>query len=205
MLKLKKLLMCKRSRHRYRGGISGLVKLTLAALFLGCSISVYAQNGEQNNSVGEDAVDAVTQPFSDFNLRNRDIPLILLRVQSAPYEMEGDVNCDTLSREIADLDSVLGPDADSPPDKDGIINKGLNLGGHVIGGFIPFRGLVRQLSGANAERRRWEAALYGGIARRSYLKGYAKASRCLSPEEASIQSAEQILGLDQMDQNESND
>lgn len=63
--------------------------------------------------------------------------------------------CPANQAEIARLHTVLGPDADAPSDNDGVVNKRWNLAGNLQGGFIPFRGLIRQLSEANAERARW--------------------------------------------------
>ena len=178
-----------------RGGKRGSILLALAVLVFVCPIPAFAQSGEKKDSVGEDAVDAVTQPLSDFNLRSKEIPLILQIAQAAPYDLETIEDCSALNTEIGRLEEVLGPDADAPADKEGLVNKGLQLGGNVLGGFIPFRGLIRQISGANAERAKWESAIYAGVARRSFLKGYAKGLKCATPEEAAVQSAEEILGL----------
>lgn len=178
-----------------RGGKRRSILLPLAACVCVWSSPVLAQNGEKKDSVGEAAVDAVTQPLSDFNLRSKDIPLILQIAQAAPYDLESIDGCLSLDAEIARLEEVLGPDADGPAGKEGLVNKGLQLGGNVLGGFIPFRGLIRQISGANAARAKWEAAIYAGVARRSFLKGYAKGVKCPTPEEAAVQSAEDVLGL----------
>lgn len=149
--------------------------------------------------MGEDAVDAATQPLADLNLRKKEIPLILQIAQTAPYDFASMDGCPALNREITRLEEVLGPDADAPADKDGLVNKGLQLGGNVLSGFIPFRGLIRQISGANAERAKWETAIYSGVARRSFLKGYAKGLGCANAEETAVQSAEEVLGLNKLE------
>ncbi|QUL38362.1 hypothetical protein [Erythrobacter sp. JK5] len=171
--------------------------LTLAAsaLFAVFAAPVHAQSGEKHDSVGEDAVDAVTQPLSDLNLRSKDIPLLLTLAQQAPYDLTNLDDCDALRGEVGRLDEVLGPDADAPQDEEGLVNKGLKTGGNILGGMIPFRGLVRQLSGAKAEEKRWEAAIYAGVARRSYLKGYMAGKSCLTSEEETIRSARDVLNL----------
>lgn len=155
-----------------------------------------AQSGMQQDSVAEDAVDAVTQPLSDLNLRSRDIPQVLLTAQDAPYELAGMEECSALREEVARLDRVLGPDADEPEERAGLVNRGLRTGGKILGGMIPFRGLVRQISGAKAVEKRWEAAVYAGVARRSFLKGYMAGKDCETAEEAAIRSARDILGMD---------
>lgn len=179
----------------HRGGKRGSMLLALAVLFAASPSSALAQGGEKKDSVGAEAVDAVTQPLSDLNLRTKDIPLILQIAQAAPYDLASLDGCRAVHSEIERLEQTLGPDADAPEADEGLVNRGLQLGGNLLSGFIPFRGLIRQISGANAEQARWEAAIYAGVARRSFLKGYAKGMGCAAPEEAAIQSAEQVLGL----------
>lgn len=156
---------------------------------------VSAQSGIQQDSVAEEAVDAVTQPLSDLNLRSKDIPQILLTAQEEPYDLVGMEECSALRTEVARLNEVLGPDADEPDDEAGLLNRGLRTGGNILGGMIPFRGLVRQISGARAEEKRWEAAVYAGVARRSFLKGYMAGKGCETAEEASIRSARNVLEM----------
>lgn len=170
--------------------------LALAIFALGVAATpANAQNGEKKDSVAADAVDAVTQPLSDLNLRSKDIPIVLTRAQSGPYDLTGLSECSEVRSEIAHLDEVLGPDADAPPEDGGVLNKGLKIGGNVLGGFIPFRALVRQLSGANAQRARWEAAIFAGVARRSFLKGVAFAKQCKTSDEIALKSAENVLKM----------
>jgi hypothetical protein len=160
-----------------------------------------AQNGEKGDTVAEDVLDAVTQPLEDFNLRSKDIPQLLISAQSAPYDLgavsnsDGTGNCQSIQQQVLLLEEVLGADADREPDKEGLANKGLQVGGSLLSGFIPFRGVVRQISGANAQRARMNTAIYAGIARRSYLKGYAQGLGCGTVDEIAVQSAEDLLGL----------
>lgn len=184
------------SHRSYRDGKRRSMLLALAACGGMLTTPALAQNGAKRDSIGKDAVDAVTQPLSDLNLRGKDIPSVLLVAQASPYSLDRGTDCASLYREVGRLDEVLGPDADEEADSEGLINKGLKVGGNILGGLIPFRGLVRQLSGANAERARWQAAIYSGIARRSFLKGFAKARLCTPPQEAAVRSAEQVLGLE---------
>lgn len=183
------------SEHRGGKRRSMLLALSVCAASLAICSPAAAQGGQKNDSVGGDTVDAITQPLSDLNLRSKDIPLILETAQEAPYDLSGIEGCGAVNDEIRRLEDVLGPDADAPPDKEGIINKGLKLGGKFLGGFIPFRGVVRQLSGANAERAKWQAAIYAGVARRSFLKGYARGLGCEIGEQSAVQTAEEVLGL----------
>lgn len=179
------------------GGGRTLRGVALAASLglLNVSIPASAQSGERQDSVGEDAVDAVTQPLSDLNLRNKEIPLILQLAQDEPYNLSELKGCDAIRTEVTRLDQVLGPDANEPAERVGLVNRGLRTGGNVLGGMIPFRGLVRQVSGAKAEEKRWETAIYAGVARRSFLKGYMAGKSCETIEEASIRSARDVLGM----------
>lgn len=177
--------------------IRGPIRLvcTVAAFIILTSAPAAAQSGAQQDNIGEDAIDAVTQPLSDLNLRSKDIPIILTLAQREPYNLETMDNCINLRTEVARLDDVLGPDANEPAEKAGLVNKGLRAGGNILGGFIPFRGLVRQLSGARAEEKRWDSAIYAGVTRRSFLKGYMAAKQCESSEDVSVNSARELLGL----------
>ncbi|WP_152553448.1 hypothetical protein [Erythrobacter longus] len=169
------------------------MSLTLSLLSPG---TAHAQSGAKEDSIGEDAVDAVTQPLSDLNLRSKEIPLILTLAQEEPYNLTEVAGCDAVRTEIARLDAVLGPDANEPAERRGLVNRGLQVGGDVLGGMIPFRSIVRRLSGARAERKRWEAAIFAGVARRSFLKGYLAGQACETPEEASVETARDVLGME---------
>lgn len=178
---------------RQRHGHPLVVAASLALFTFATPVA--AQSGMQQDSVGEDAVDAVTQPLSDLNLRSKDIPQILLTAQAEPYDLMGMEECSAVRTEVARLNDVLGPDADEPEDEAGLLNRGLRVGGDVLGGIIPFRGIVRRVSGARAAEKRWEAAVYAGVARRSFLKGYMAGKGCETAEEASIRSARDVLGM----------
>ena len=167
----------------------------LAMLALIFAVPAVAQNGEKRDSVGQDAIDAVSQPLQDLNITGKDIPDILLAAQAEPYSLAGLSECKAIRGAIADLDEVLGPDADVPQEAGSLANSALRAGGNIIGGFIPFRGVVRQLSGANDREAKMEAAVFGGVARRSFLKGFATGKECASRDEIAVESAEDVLGL----------
>lgn len=176
----------------------GIGSLLLAAVAAGmaCTTPAAAQSGAPQDSVGQEALDAVTQPLSDLGLRSREIPLILLAAQGAPYDLSGMATCDQLRGEIVLLEDTLGPDADAvDAEGKGLVNRGLQAGGELLGDFIPFRGLVRRVSGARAHEARWEAAIYAGVARRSFLKGVLAGRECPTMEEQAVSSARDLLGL----------
>ena len=85
-----------------------------------------------------------------------------------------------LEAEIAKLDTALGADYDiAGKEKTGVSGKGVAKG--LVGSIIPFRGLVREVSGAAGDKRKAEAAVRAGLARRSYLKGLGQGKGCKYP------------------------
>ena len=51
----------------------------------------------------------------------------------------------------------------------------------MVGSFIPFRGLIREISGANEQERKLQLAIYAGSTRRSFLKGVGYQRGCPWP------------------------
>ena len=176
---------------------SWLRTITFLAGGFGLSIVMspaYAQNGERQRTVVGAAGDAVTKPLEDLNLKSRKIPTALQLAQAAPYRTDGLQECSSLQIAIQDLDRVLGPDADDVADQAGVARSALDAGGNFLSGFIPFRGVVRTLSGANKKRADMLAAIYAGVARRSYLKGFRAAKGCLKSGEFPNVSADTLGG-----------
>lgn len=142
----------------------------------------FAQAGGKEPTTGERAKGIATQPLEDLNLHKEKIPDKLLTVQEDPYSLKGIRTCKQINGEIVELDAVLGPDVDAD-DSDGpkTVDRVIDVGGSLLGSIIPFRGVVREVTGANAERRRYQTAIYSGVTRRSYLKGMGKARGCKAP------------------------
>ncbi|MFN4025609.1 MAG: hypothetical protein ACK4MQ_12330 [Hyphomonas sp.] len=133
--------------------------------------------------------DAALSPLEDFNLRRQEIPALLAPLKH-PYIQPDDFSCDEIAAKIAELDSVLGPDSDAATEderrrSEQIANaaSGAALGVVESGatGWIPFRGLVRQASGAAGHERKVVRAYTLGAQQRSYLKGYGLALGCEAP------------------------
>lgn len=166
-------------------------------LALAMSVSAaMAQEGKKPDSIEEEAVDAVTAPLSDLNLRKKRIPPILRIAMAQPYALDGFANnCPAIARELSRLNEVLGPDADEEREGEGLINKGLEQGSKILYDFIPFRSMIRRLSGAKKHQAEWREAIYSGVARRSFLKGYALGIGCDLEKEQKPQSPQEVLGL----------
>lgn len=127
--------------------------------------------------------DAVATPASDLNLKKDTIPPLLLTAQVKPYTLVGLNRCPDLAAAVTELDVVLGPDIDLPADGKTGVTAG-RVAQAAVGSFIPFRGLIREISGANEQERKIQAAVQAGFARRAYLKGVGEARGCLYPARA---------------------
>jgi hypothetical protein len=71
---------------------------------------------------------------------------------------------------VGQLNGVLGEDVDSARKRGKAVIPG-KVAQDIVGGIIPFRGVVREITGANAESRALQQAIYAGFARRAFLKG----------------------------------
>ena len=127
--------------------------------------------------------DAVTQPAKDVNLKKEEIPERLLEIQDAPYDLSGMDRCTAILAEIQDLRPLLGPDVNEDPHLSRAEKRERSVSrvaGGLLGGLIPFRAVVREVTGANAAEQRYRKALSAGFARRSFLKGVAFSRGCMT-------------------------
>jgi hypothetical protein len=150
--------------------------------------AVRSSNDDQSNSWG----DAVMAPLEDLNLRKHEIPEILTLATTKPYDLTGLDNCEAIASEVTKLDSLLGADFDEPPapeDSRTLREKGGEAAGDVARGsvrnatrsIIPFRGLVRQMTGAQRHQKELDTAIQAGKVRRAYLKGVGMNKNCAPP------------------------
>ena len=151
----------------------------LSALALVLPAALHAQAGAPEESTVKDTANSVTEPFD-----GKEVPPKLEAIQGAPYSLAGLGKCAAIIREITELDAVLGPDVNEQVDKDRAKKREETAGrvaGSVAGSIIPFRGLIGEVTGANAERRRYAAAVYAGTVRRGFLKGVGLERGCKAP------------------------
>lgn len=130
--------------------------------------------------------DALKQPLKDLNVMQGDIPPVLLSVRSAPYAQPAADDCPTLNGEIAELDHLLGPDFDAAPAKDETTSKiasqtVLGATRDTASSWIPFRSVVRRITGAEKRNRTISQAQLAGSVRRAYLKGMGQKMGCEYP------------------------
>ena len=127
-----------------------------------------------------DVMDVARTPLEDFNIKSEDIPEVLLAAVLNPYEDTGISSCNDVVSRIAILDNVLGPDFDIPQEERANISAG-RVAKTVVGSFVPFRGIVREVTGANKKRNERRLAFTAGMVRRGYLKGMGEARGCSYP------------------------
>ena len=164
--------------------------LALAAMLLGaCQTTSVARSPATDASELVDPKDdfgeAVMQPFTDFNITRDPIPAQLQAAAKGPYAVPADASCETLARQVRSLDSALGPDLDAPrTDEAGGVDASSFAAGalrSLTTGWIPFRGVVRRLTGAEAHAREAREAILAGAVRRAYLMGLGERSACVAP------------------------
>ncbi|GGD44148.1 hypothetical protein [Croceicoccus pelagius] len=163
-------------RHIRR--LAGLSALSLALAPLA---GAQAQSPVDPNVKAEDIP---MQPLRDLNLAGEDLPPLLLDIGADPYSTGGLTSCQHIERAIADIDLLLGADIDDPNERSDL-QKGVNsagrIAGSLLGGLIPFRGVVREISGAKAEQRRLRVLVNAAMVRRGFLKGIGLARECPWP------------------------
>ncbi len=177
---------------------TALISLTFA-IVSGCATT----SGTDPNSTGseesatdrlarntEDGLpDAALTPLSDLNLKRTKIPATLKAIKN-PYNVDPDISCAQIAIEVEELNGILGRDWDvPPPDKkklkeqaaDGASTALLDAIASGAGGFIPYRGVVRQISGASSHQKKVIKAFERGGHRRTFLKGLGLLKGCDSP------------------------
>jgi hypothetical protein len=134
----------------------------------------------------------VQSPLRDLNVVRTKIPLVLLDAMADPYHRPVTKRCIELAALLQPLNDALGADLDAPSvDQDDLLQKGGHEAYGAMATFassaIPFRGWVRQLSGAEQHDRLVQAAITAGAVRRAYLKGLGEARGCNPPATPSHQ------------------
>lgn len=157
--------------------------LALAWLSLGPATAAGAQDSRRApESTRGRAERIATEPARDIGLQRDRIPLVLEAAGANPYTLAGTRTCAAIAGTLRELDSALGPDFDAGPARRGSrAGRVAEAGGRaVVNTIIPFRGVVRELSGSAEADRRMQAAVDAGLARRGFLRGLAQARGCRS-------------------------
>jgi hypothetical protein len=130
---------------------------------------------------GADVGRAVQQPMRDLSLVRDEAPAVLTRAWDGPYRTAPSDTCATLQQEVAELDGALGPDladAATPANKD-LSPDSLASGAVESAVGIPFRGIVRTITGAAQRDRKLQAVVSAGMVRRGFLKGRMLQMQCV--------------------------
>ena len=145
----------------------------------GLNTAALAQEGAPRDSTLESAGNKVTEPFD-----GKEAPQKLLDIQDDPYSLKGLNRCAAIIAEVRELNVVLGPDVNETVDKSLAKKReetAARVAGSAVGSIIPFGGLIGEVTGANAERRRYNKAVYAGTVRRGFLKGVGLQKGCKAP------------------------
>jgi hypothetical protein len=158
-----------------------IMKLYAIAALLLLSTPALAQEADKpKDETLKKAGNIASQPVRDIGLDKDEIPPVLLKAVENPYAAAPSRTCKGLKASLGELNAVLGEDftvgAKANENRTGKIAEA--VGKTIVNSLIPFRGLVREISGAAPQERRLQAAVTAGIARRGYLRGMAAAKGC---------------------------
>jgi hypothetical protein len=124
---------------------------------------------------------AAETPLRNANLVRQNLPQVLKLAVAAPYSRPRPYTCGRLAVEIQDLNDALGDDLDAGPAPRAKVLTAPNAVKVAANTFIPWQGVLRFISGAEAHDRKVVQAIVAGATRRAYLKGLGEARGCLSP------------------------
>jgi hypothetical protein len=163
--------------------VPALVLLTAAARPAGQTNDSAPAESSRMQSVRDSAGRIVTQPARDVGAAKTKIPPALVAASADPYATKGLWGCKQIAAAFHELTDVLGPDFKAGEvKKENKAGKLAQAGGQtVVNSLIPFRGLVREVTGAAPAQRRLNRALDAGYARRGFLRGLYTARKCKSP------------------------
>ncbi|NYT41324.1 hypothetical protein HZY97_11185 [Sphingomonas sp. R-74633] len=148
------------------------IGLAVAAL-----ISSPALAQDKHQSTTQAAGDIAEQPAKDVGVVKTRIPPVLQRAAAAPYSLDGLSKCTGIAAAFDDLSDALGPDFVAGADRKK--SRKVKVNGDTVAGLIvPFRGVVREVSGAAAAQRELLAAASAGFARRGFLRGVYQSRSC---------------------------
>lgn len=132
---------------------------------------------------------AAMSPLEDVNLKRDQIPEFLKTIKN-PYKVDAEISCEEIAGQVQRLDGLLGRDWDiPPPDKkalrdqaaDGASTAFLDTVSSSASGLIPYRGIVRTVTGANSHASKVRKAYERGSHRRTFLKGMGLIKSCDFP------------------------
>ncbi len=177
--------------------ISGarLLFATAAIALLPAPLAAEEEEQQADKVVTDDSVNAMdvaSTPIQDLNLSKDEIPPLLLEAQRAPYSTEGLDRCRNYQVAVVELDAVLGPDFDIADVEERKLTAG-RVAKSLVGALIPFRGVIREVSGASDHQRDFQDAILAGVMRRAFLKGMGLKEGCAYPARPATEEDKQRL------------
>jgi hypothetical protein len=167
-----------------------LVLILAAALPLAGCLTTSKKDPERVQTTSqaerESVSGAVEAPLRDLNVLRTKIPEVLLQAMADPYYRPPQkLTCVDIIGLIEPLDLALGPDLDTPENKEGMREKVMPTTLGAVAGAatsaIPFHDWIRKLSGAERHDGYVQKAITAGGIRRGYLKGMGEAKGCPPP------------------------
>ncbi|MDO8801954.1 hypothetical protein [Phenylobacterium sp.] len=163
-----------------RHWLAGAAIISSLGVFAPCAhaqdIPAQAAASPQRNEF----VSAIGQPLADFNINQAEIHDSLRKAAHGPYAALA--GCAAMASEIAGLDEALGPDLDVAALKTTKRRMASRAAAGAIRrlsvSWIPMRGVVRTVTGAEAHARKVQDAALAGAVRRAYLKGLGERDGC---------------------------
>lgn len=160
---------------------------SLGKIFLALALSVglAACSSGRTADTRRGVTDAAYIPLRDVGLMRPEIPLLLRNLQY-PYSTATLADCAAVTREIGQLDAVLGPESYQPgPNRniwdrsgDFVEEQTIEAAESTAQDLIPFRSWVRRISGASRAEREALRAVANGQQRRTFLRGYGASLGC---------------------------
>ena len=162
-------------------------KARLAAIALGACALLGAcattPNGARQASVtntNPSSLDVALTPVDALNLRKDPIPPILLNARRGPYAVMNTQSCQRIAQEMGMLNAVLGEDYDTAHSPERAFTAE-DVAQKIVAYLIPFRSIIREVSGANRHEWEFRQAISAGLMRRAYLKGRGEEMGCAYP------------------------
>jgi hypothetical protein len=162
---------------------TGLISQIAVAAVL--SVALAACSSGRTADTRRGVTNAAYIPLRDVNLMRPEIPLLLRNLQY-PYSTATLADCNAITREIGQLDAVLGPESYQPgPNRniwdrsgDFVEEQVIDAAEGTAEDLVPFRSWVRRISGASRAEREALRAVANGQQRRTFLRGYGASLGC---------------------------
>ena len=163
------------------------IMLIASCSLCACASTKNVESSPKDKSNKNSASSFVNQPLHDLGFKKNKIPSALAQITD-PYATPEGFDCNAIKYQLTQLDEALGPEniRESNFDDRTLGEKSGELASDAASeavksaatGWIPARGLVRKLTGAEKADSSMKKAVELGKIRRGYLRGLSKAKEC---------------------------